>query len=54
MSQPFRITIEHHNKKVSVEIDHSDICLDELAELFKNAALAAGWSESLIDEIIIK
>jgi hypothetical protein len=50
--QPYRITIEHYDTKVSVEIDHSDIDLDELGTLLKSVLLAAGWSEALIDELI--
>ncbi len=52
MNQPFRITIEHHNQKVSVEINHSDIDLEELARTLKQVCMAAGWSEELISEII--
>ena len=50
--QPYRITIEHYDTKVSIEIDHSDIDIDELATLLKSVLLAAGWSEALIDELI--
>ena len=52
--QPYKITIEHYDTKVSIEIDHSDITLDELATLLKSVLLAAGWSEALIDELINK
>lgn len=52
--QPYRITIEHYNTKVSIETDHSDIDLDELATLLRSVLLAAGWSESLIDELMNK
>ena len=50
--QPYRITIDHYDTKVSIEIDRSDITLDELATLLKSVLLAAGWSEVLIDELI--
>lgn len=50
--QPYRITIEHYDTKVSIETDHSDIDLDELATLLRSVLLAAGWSEALIDELI--
>ena len=50
--QPYRITIEHYDTKVSIEIDHSDITIDELATLLKSVLLAAGWSEQLINELI--
>ncbi len=43
MNQPFRITIEHYDQRVSVEVDHSDVSADEAVELFQRAMRAAGF-----------
>jgi hypothetical protein len=43
MNQPFRITIEHYDQRVSVEVDHSDVTADEAVELFQRAMRAAGF-----------
>jgi len=52
MIQPFRITIEHYNQKVSVEVDHSDVDLSEVANLLEQALKGAGFSEEGVKEII--
>jgi hypothetical protein len=43
MNQPFRITIEHYDQRVSVEVDHSDVNAAEAVELFQRAMRAAGF-----------
>ena len=43
MNQPFRITIEHYDQRVSVEVDHSDVTADEAVELFQRAMRATGF-----------
>jgi hypothetical protein len=43
MNQPFRITIEHYDQRVCVEVDHSDVSADEAVELFQRAMRAAGF-----------
>jgi hypothetical protein len=43
MNQPFRITIEHYDQRVSVEVDHSDVSAAEAVELFQRAMRAAGF-----------
>ena len=43
MNQPFRITIEHYDQRVCVEVDHSDVNADEAVELFQRAMRAAGF-----------
>ena len=49
--QPFRITIEQYNQKVSVEVDHSDVSITELVDLLEQALMGAGWSEAQVAEI---
>jgi hypothetical protein len=52
MKQPFRIIIEHYNQKVSVEVDHSDVDLSEVANLLEQVLKGAGFSEESVKEII--
>jgi len=52
IKKPFRVTIEHYNQKVSVEIDHSDVSLSEVAELLEQALKGAGFLESQVQEMI--
>ena len=52
IKKPFRITIENYNQKISVEVDHSDVSLSELAELLEQALKGAGFLESQVKEII--
>ena len=52
MKQPFRITIEHYDTKVTVEKDHSDLDIHEAAELVATALIAVGYSEELVKKVI--
>jgi len=52
MKQPFRITIEHYDQKVTVERDHSDIDIYEAAEMIASALVAAGYAEESVFEVI--
>lgn len=52
INKPFRVTIEHYNQKVSVEVDHSDVSLSEVAELLEQALKGAGFLESQVKELI--
>lgn len=54
MKEPFRITVEHYDIKVSVEKNRSDIDAEELADMLYNVCLAAGWLPETLDEIFIK
>ena len=50
-NKPFRITIEHWDEKISVEIDHSDLDLDQVAELLQRALMATGFSPEGVKEL---
>lgn len=50
--KPFRITIEHYDQKISVEVDHSDVSLTEVADLIEQALKGAGFSENNVKEMI--
>lgn len=49
--QPFRITIEQYNQRVSVEVDHSDVCIEQVADLLEQVLLGAGWAKSSVKGI---
>lgn len=49
--QPFRITIEQYNQRVSVEVNHSDVSIEQVAELLEQVLLGAGWEEASVKGI---
>jgi hypothetical protein len=49
--KPFRITIEHHNMKVTVETNHSDLDIQEFSDILVYASRACGWTEDQINKI---
>tara|TARA_R110000787_G_scaffold254175_1_gene359479 strand:+ start:412 stop:582 length:171 start_codon:yes stop_codon:yes gene_type:complete len=51
MSEPYRITIEHYDMKVTVEKSNSDISIDEYQEMIMSISRAAGWQESQVKDI---
>ena len=52
MKQPFRVTIEHYDIKVTVEKDHSDLDIHEVAELMASALVAVGYGQALVEQVI--
>ncbi len=52
INKPFKVTIEHYNQKVSVELDHSDVSLSEVADLLEQALKGAGFTEDLVEKMI--
>jgi hypothetical protein len=48
--QPLKITIEFYNKKISTEVDHSDVKLEELHDLWIDLVRAMGYHEETINE----
>lgn len=53
-NKPFRITIEHWDEKVSVEVDHSDLDLDQVAELLQRALIATGFDPESVKELFVE
>lgn len=49
--QPFRITIEQYNQKVSVEVDHSDVDIEQVVDLLEQVLKGSGWIESQVEGI---
>jgi hypothetical protein len=48
--EPLKITIEFYNKKISTEVDHSDVKLEELHDLWIDLLRAMGYHEETINE----
>jgi len=45
-----KITLEYYNKKISTEIDHSDVTLEELHDMWLGIVKAMGYQEDTIKE----
>jgi len=53
INSPFTLTLTHHDLSVSFTVNHSDIEISTVFELFKCALLSIGYQESSIkDEIL--
>ena len=48
--EPLKITLEFYNKKLSTQVDHSDLELDELHELWLEIVKAMGYHSDTIKE----
>jgi len=48
--QPLKITLKYYNKKISTQVDHSDVKLDELHELWLEIVKAMGYHHKTISE----
>ena len=48
--ESLKITVKFYNKKITAEVDHSDLPLDELHELWINIVKAMGYHENTIKE----
>lgn len=51
INSKFRLTGEHYDEKVSIEMDHSDITLLEFLELFKKLAMGMGFDAEMVQSI---
>ena len=50
IDKPFRVTIEHWDQKISVELDRSDITFDEYIDILRAVSKAVGWGVDRIKE----
>ena len=48
--EPFRITVEHYDKKVIMEVDHSDVSMDDLFDMYRRLTVAIGYHPDTVDE----
>jgi hypothetical protein len=49
-NDPLKITLEFYKKKISTEVDHSDLTLDELHELWLGLLSGMGYHSDTIEE----
>jgi len=47
-NEPLKITLKFYNKKISTQVDHSDLGIDELHELWLEMVRGMGFAESTI------
>ena len=48
--EPLKITLKYYNKKISTEVDHSDLTLEDLHELWLEIVRAMGYHEKTIKQ----
>ena len=48
--EPLKITLEFYNKKISTQVDNSDLTLDELHELWLEIVRGMGYHSNTIKE----
>ena len=48
--EPLKITLKFYNKKISTQVDHSDLTLDELHELWLGILKGMGFHSDTIEE----
>ena len=48
--EPLKITVEYYNKKISTEVDHSDVTLEKLHDMWLGIVRAIGYHENTIKE----
>ena len=49
-NKPLKITLEFYNKKISKQVDHSDLKLSELHELWLGILKGMGYHSDTIEE----
>ena len=49
-NEPLKITLKFYNKKISTQVDHSDLELDELHELWLEIVRGMGYHSDTIKE----
>lgn len=47
-----KLTLEHYEEKVSIEMDHDDLTAREVTSMFRRLLLASGFDVKNIDENI--
>ena len=49
-NEPLKITLKFYNKEISTQVDHSDLKLDELHELWLEIVRGMGYHSDTIKE----
>ena len=50
IDKPFKVTVEHWDQKISVELNRSDISFDEYIDILRAVSKAVGWGDDRIKE----
>ena len=50
-NSPFKISVEHWDRKLTVEMDHSDIKWNDYVDLLRDLSRAVGWRDEDINEL---
>jgi len=48
--QTFRLSLDHYGKRITIELDHSDVTAEELVETFYQLAMAAEFPSKAVCE----
>ena len=48
--QPFKLTVQHYDTKITIEKDYSDVTMEELHEMWLSMVKAIGYSTGTIKE----
>ena len=46
----FRLSLDHYGKRITIELDHSDVTAEELIETFYQLAMAAEFPSKAVCE----
>ena len=49
-NEPLKITLKFYNKEISTQVDHSDLGIDELHELWMEIVRGMGYHSDTIKE----
>ena len=49
-NKPLKITLKFYNKEISTQVDHSDLGIDELHELWMEIVRGMGYHSDTVDE----
>jgi len=47
-NEPFKLTVEHWDTKITIEKDHSDVNMEELHEMWLSMVKAIGFNSNTI------
>lgn len=50
--EPFRLTLTHYGTTITIEVDHSDVPIDEAVEMCKQLLIAAGYHPDNVNQYI--
>lgn len=49
-NEPLKLSLKHYDKLLTVEVNRSDLAIEEVIELFADLLAAAGFNQSTIRE----